>query len=449
MSSTLTFIASYFVNSVWEVALIGGAGWLMSRLLKKLGPQAEHIGWVSTLVLAVITPALPVFHRILSFLNILRAADGHSSIALITVPDGGVSSTGIHVLPAIFALPLLSLYFGSVLYFAVRFVWSLHCTTVLLRHGRPLLLTPDQEEIRRLCQRWFSLDKARILSSLEISGPVTVGLREPILLMSEEFAASCTPQDLLAALSHECAHMKRRDFQKNLFYEVASLFIAFHPVTWMLKSQIAQTREMICDGMATERLIDSRRYIQALLRLATMVAMTSRVFPSHAIGIFDANILEKRIMRMKVKKPNISSGLRYGLIIPAILFLLLVAVGGAAMAVVVEPQSSLQTANQPQSYRQIYHVGKDVTAPVLISSKEPEFPKSAQGGKDKFEGTCVIGLVVDSSGVVHDVHVKRSLRPDFDANAIKAVEQYRFKPAMRSGEPVAVALSVEVHFQKF
>jgi TonB family protein len=69
--------------------------------------------------------------------------------------------------------------------------------------------------------------------------------------------------------------------------------------------------------------------------------------------------------------------------------------------------------------------------------------------KDKFEGKCLIGLVVDSSGVVHDVHVQRALRPDFDANAIKAVEQHRFKPATKSGEPLAVTVSVEVKFQKF
>lgn len=449
MSSISGFVASYFVNSAWEVALIGGAGWLVSRLQKKLGPQAEHIAWVSTLVLAIVTPALPFFRQLLRLLYVPRAAGGHSSIALIAAVGDRLSFTGIHVLPASFAVALLSLYFGSVFYFAVRFVSSLHCTTVLLRQARPLLLTPDQDEIWRHCKRWFSVDMARILSSPEVSGPVTVGLRELILLVPEEFAADCTSQELLAALAHECAHMKRRDFQKNLFYEIASLLVAFHPVTWMVKSHIAQTREMVCDGLATERLIDSRSYIQALLRLATMVAMRSRVSPSQAIGIFDANILKKRIMMMKLSKPHISSALKYGLVIPATLLLLSAAVGGAAMAFTVEPQPSLQTVNQPQSYGQVYRIGKEVSAPVLVFSKPPEFPKSALGGKDKFDGTCLIALVVDPSGAVHNVHVLRSLRPDFDANAVKTVEQYRFKPAMRSGEPVAVALNVEVHFAKF
>lgn len=177
--------------------------------------------------------------------------------------------------------------------------------------------------------------------------------------------------------------------------------------------------------------------------------MASRVYPSHAIGIFDANILEKRIMMMNLKKKHFSPVLKYGLAIPSTLFLILVAVGGAAMAVVIEPQTASQAAVQTQPYGQVYRIGKDVSAPTLLYSKEPEFPKSERGKKDKFVGTCLVGFVVDSSGAVHDVHIKRSFRPDFDASAVKAVQQYRFKPATRNGEPVSVALNVEVNFQRF
>jgi TonB family protein len=449
MNSISGFVISYLINSIWEVAVIGGAGWLVSRLLKKIGPHAEHIAWVSTLMLAILAPALPLFRWLFNLLSIPHAAGWHSSITFVAAQGGVLKPNNVYVLPMIFAVSLLSVYFGTVVYFAVRLGWSLRCTVRLLRQALPLLLTPQQEETWLDCRRSFPLGSARILSSSQISGPVTLGLREPVLLVPDGFAEECEPQDLLAPLAHECAHMKRRDFQKNLFYEVASLILAFHPVIWMLKSHIAQTREMICDGMATEGLIDSRRYTESLLRLATMVAVGTRVSTSHAIGIFDANILEKRIMMMNIQKPQLSPALKYGLVIPATIFLLSVAVGGAAMAVVIEPPSSSQVADQTQSYGQIYKIGKDVIAPVLIYSIEPEFPKAALKEKGKFNGTCLIGLVVDSSGAVHDVHVKRSLRPDFDANAIKTVEQYRFKPGMRSGEPVAVALTVEVNFQRF
>lgn len=449
MSSFSGFIVSYFINSIWEVALIAAAGWLVSRLLKKVGPQEEHLVWVSTLGLAILAPALPLFRWLLAFVHLPYAAGGRTSIAFVAAQGAVLNQRGIYVLPAVLVGALLSLYFGALIYFAVRLAWSLRSTAGLLRVARPLLLTEEQEEIWLDCKRAFGLDTARILCSSRISGPVTLGLRAPVLLVPETFVADCAPQDLLAALAHECAHMKRRDFQKNLFYEVASLLLAFHPVSWILKIQIAQTREMICDEMATEGLIDSRRYTESLLRLATMVAVGARVSTTHAIGIFDANILEKRIMMMNLKKPRVSSALKYGLVIPATVFLLSVAVGGAAMAVAIEPPSSTQVADQTQSYGQVYKIGKDVVAPKLVSSVEPQFPESERGKKDKFEGRCLVGFVVDSSGAVHDVHVKRSLRPDFDAKAVEAVEQYRFKPAMRAGEPVAVALNVEVDFQRF
>ncbi len=449
MSSFSGFIVSYFINSIWEVALIAAAGWLVSRPLKKAGPQTEHLVWVSTLGLALLAPALPLFRWLLALVHLPHAAGGHASIAFVAAQEATLNPRDVYVLPAVLVGALLSLYFGALIYFAVRLAWSLRSTATLLRQARPLLLTEQQEEIWLDCKRAFELDHARILCSSRILGPVTLGLREPVLLVPDAFARDCSPQDLLAALAHECAHIKRRDYQKNLFYEVASLALAFHPVIWILKIHIAQTREMICDEMATDGLIDSRRYTESLLRLATMVAVGPRVSTSHAIGIFDANILEKRIMMMNLKKPQLNSALKYGLVIPATVFLLSVAVGGAAMAVVIEPPSSSQAMDKTHSYGQIYHLGKDVIPPALVYSAEPEFPEAARKEKDKFDGTCVIGLVVDSSGAVRDVHVKRSLRPDFDAKAIKAVEQYRFKPAMRAGKPVAVALNIEVDFRRF
>ncbi len=449
MSSLSGFVVSYLVNAVWEVVLIFGAGWLVSRMVKRVGPQAEHVVWVSTLGLAIVTPALPLLRWLPALLYLPHAGSGSTSIVVAAARGGGLLSRNTYTLPEIFVVSLLSLYFGAVIYFAVRLAWSLRSTVRLVRQARPLSLTTEQEDAWSRCKLVFSLDSARMLGSSRIAGPVTLGLREPVLLVPSDFAAECTEQDLLAALAHECAHMKRRDFQKNLFYEIASLLLAFHPVVWMLKSYIAQTREMICDEMATDSkdgLIDSRCYTESLIRLATMVAMGSRVSTGHAIGIFDANILEKRIMMMNLKKPRVISALKYGLVIPGTVFLLSVAVGGAAMAVVIEPPASSQAVDQAQPYGQVYHIGKDVKAPVLISDAQPQFPDDEKGKKDKFNGTCLIGLVVDSSGAVQNVHVKHSLRPDFDAKAVEAVEQYRFKPAMRVGEPVAVALVVEVDF---
>ena len=126
-----------------------------------------------------------------------------------------------------------------------------------------------------------------------------------------------------------------------------------------------------------------------------------------------------------------------------VLVLISAAIGAGRMAVAIAPQDS------GKNIKLIYKIGKDVSAPKLIFEVQPEFPQSERKHKEKFEGTCLLNLIVDESGTPQEVHITRSLSPDFDANAIKAVEQYRFSPAMREGKPVAVSLNIEVNFKRF
>ena len=448
MSHLVSFVASYAVNSLWQVPLVGGAGWVVSRLLRRIGPAAEHATWVTTLALAVVMPAYPLWRLLPGLVRGHGMEYGRSSITFVT-GAGEASARGVMMLPGVVVLGVFLFYLGTLLYFAARLAWSMYWTASLVRDAGPLSLDPANEAVWSRCARVFSVGRARILSSGRIGGPVVIGFGEPVLLMPAGFLEGCAPDDLLAALAHECAHMARRDFEKNLIYEIASLGLAFHPATRMLKARIAQTREMICDEMAVSRVIDPHRYTQSLLRLAARMFLTPRVSSTHAIGIFDANILEKRIMRISTKKPQLSMAVKYGLVVPGALLLISVAAVGSAKTLVIQTEGQAQTGDAAKPYGQVYHVGKDVTAPVLIYSVDPEFPEAERKSKSKFEGTCLIGFVVDESGTPRDVKVIQSLRPDFDAKAVEAVEQYRFKPAMKAGEPVAVTMKVEVNFKRF
>lgn len=86
----------------------------------------------------------------------------------------------------------------------------------------------------------------------------------------------------------------------------------------------------------------------------------------------------------------------------------------------------------------------DRPMPVLIHAEEVKYP--AVQKKERLNGVCLIGLTVDEEGVPRDVHVVKSLRAEYDLSAIKAVERYRFKPAMNNGRAIAKNLNVEVQF---
>ena len=75
-------------------------------------------------------------------------------------------------------------------------------------------------------------------------------------------------------------------------------------------------------------------------------------------------------------------------------------------------------------------------------------PNSDSGaGGFRVSGAVLIGLVVSSQGLPRDVHVVRSLDKDLDRNAVDAVQQWRFEPARKGGNPVAVRVTVEIRFQ--
>jgi beta-lactamase regulating signal transducer with metallopeptidase domain len=231
MNSLICLAASYLVNSVWGVAAIGGAGWVVSRLLKRLGPHVQHVAWVTTLGLAVIAPVLPLCRSLLRLIYLPGAPDNYPSVVFIAAQTGRSTGSGSILLPSFLIQVLAVFYLSTLLYFAMRLGWLLHRTIRFVREGKSVSLEPESNELWNRSKRVFSVENALILNSKRISGPVTVGLVRPLLLVPEGFIKECTSHDFLAALAHECAHMKRRDFQKNLAYEIATLFIDFHPVT--------------------------------------------------------------------------------------------------------------------------------------------------------------------------------------------------------------------------
>ena|ERR1700722_17096240 len=125
MSSVAGVLISCLVNSVWEIPLVGGAGWLVGRALRRLGPRAEHAVWVSTLALAILTPALPLFRWLMELLRDSRG--GHEALSIVSTAaqTGGPNAAGVFVIPATFVLPLFVVYAGVC--FTSRRDWCGRC----------------------------------------------------------------------------------------------------------------------------------------------------------------------------------------------------------------------------------------------------------------------------------------------------------------------------------
>jgi TonB family protein len=244
-------------------------------------------------------------------------------------------------------------------------------------------------------------------------------------------------EDIPAALAHECAHIVRRDYAKNLFYEFVTAVVEYHPACWVMRRRIAETRELVCDEMAAAAVGDRPEYAASLLRLATAMA-AAPMRASQAIGVFDGNTLEERIMRLTMDLPKVSRAQRIAMVALTACALL----GAAATAAVLMPEDSAAAADAMQD--KVYKIGGDVSAPILTYSVDAFYPESERS-KGKSHVIIVCSLVVSAKGTPEDIRVVRSGGKAFDESAMEAIRKYRFSPAMRRGKPVAVSVSIETN----
>ncbi|HEY3930177.1 MAG TPA: energy transducer TonB [Candidatus Koribacter sp.] len=95
----------------------------------------------------------------------------------------------------------------------------------------------------------------------------------------------------------------------------------------------------------------------------------------------------------------------------------------------------------------VFRVGGGVSAPRALNTPDPEYSEEAR--KAKYQGTCILWLIVGPDGHPRDVKVARSLGMGLDQKAIDAVKKWTFEPAMKDGKPVAVQINVEVNFRLY
>jgi TonB family protein len=88
-------------------------------------------------------------------------------------------------------------------------------------------------------------------------------------------------------------------------------------------------------------------------------------------------------------------------------------------------------------------VGPGVVPPRIIHRVDPQNP---DGKTPVHAGTVVLDAIIQENGVPRVVRLVRSLSWGLDENAIGALKQWRFSPAMKDGHPVKVRMNVDMTF---
>ena len=96
---------------------------------------------------------------------------------------------------------------------------------------------------------------------------------------------------------------------------------------------------------------------------------------------------------------------------------------------------------------QAFRIGGSVSAPSCIHCPDPEYSEEAR--KARHQGVVVLWAVVDEDGRAQQIRVQKSLGLGLDEAALRAVQNWRFRPAQRFGKPVPVYMAIEVNFHLY
>ncbi|HEY5592926.1 MAG TPA: M56 family metallopeptidase, partial [Paludibacter sp.] len=138
-------------------------------------------------------------------------------------------------------------------------------------------------------------------------------------------------------LAHELTHVRQLHSFDVLMSELLSIVFWFNPGTWLLKREIRQNLEFLADDKVIESGFDSKVYQYHLLQLSYQT-------PEVKLGNkFNVSPLKKRITMMNQQKTRKAGLLKYSLIVPLALALV---ISSNAQTVVNKAKKVLTTTKE-------------------------------------------------------------------------------------------------------
>jgi bla regulator protein BlaR1 len=122
-----------------------------------------------------------------------------------------------------------------------------------------------QKKVNELSKELYIKQSVQILQSGIAKIPMVIGHFKPIILMPIGMLNHLSLTEVEAILSHELAHIKRRDYLVNILQNILEVLFFFNPAVLWLSKIIKEERENCCDDLAISCTNDKNGYLKALV----------------------------------------------------------------------------------------------------------------------------------------------------------------------------------------
>ena len=104
-----------------------------------------------------------------------------------------------------------------------------------------------------------------LLESEIVKVPLMLGELKPVILFPFSLLAQLPPAQVEAALLHELAHVRRRDYLVNMLQHFTEIIFFFNPGLLWISSRIRDERENCCDDLAIGETRLKKEFVEALV----------------------------------------------------------------------------------------------------------------------------------------------------------------------------------------
>ena len=381
------------LDSALKATVILFAAWTASLALRRASAGVRHMVWLAAVLAVAMVPLA---------LSIPQTAI--PSAARLVVPAAVAAGSGVVARK----LPWLLM------------IWAAGASLVVVRL---ILGVIGAARITR-----SATNHSGILYSDRASTPLTWGFLRPVVILPS-YAMEWTDAERDVVIRHERAHIARHDWLWQMLASIATAVFWFHPLMWLASFRLRLEAEGAVDDCILAGGVEPSDYASRLLDVARRLNNISA--PAAAIAMVRKPELETRVRSIldpSRRRAGAGTLVRCAIALAAVALILPIAV----------------TRQSVHAQGKVYKIGNGVSQPSIISKVEPDYTPEAKDAK--IEGIVRLQVEITTAGNAENIVVVKSLDPGLDANAVTAVSNWRFKPGMKDGEPVAVYATIEVNF---
>ncbi len=138
--------------------------------------------------------------------------------------------------------------------------------------------------LAELCQQSGYPRPVRLSTSSRLAVPIALGLRRPEICLPPRTLTKLSVEEQRALLSHELAHLIRRDPLWQLSALVVSGLFPFQPLNRLASLRLRRVSEVLADDWAVRRTDNAGGLARCLTEVAGWAIETPRFFPSPGIA---------------------------------------------------------------------------------------------------------------------------------------------------------------------